>query len=177
MENKYELVLNGITWVAADNIEYNTIDAFQTSDSNKPVYYIALWKGNAYKLHEKYTCHTFDTTFIIPEGELFCSAKFMTPTRKTFYWYHEWDEAISVMVKLIFFVMPYIELIKDNNKKNKLPSRFKVYSDMNTHLLSGNDHQIILDKIEEEENHNHDEYVEDENDYNGDSNDSDEDDN
>ena len=56
--------------------------------------------------------------------------------------------------------MPYIELIQDNNETNNLPSRFKGYADMNPHLLSEHDHQIILDKIEERENLNHDEYVE-----------------
>ena len=73
--------------------------------------------------------------------------------------------------------MPYIEWIQDNNTINKFPSHFKGYADMNPHLLSENDHQIILDKIEAIENHNHDEYVEDENYYNVDINDSDDDDN
>ena len=58
--------------------------------------------------------------------------------------------------------MPYIELIQDNNETNNLPSRFKGYADMNPHLLSEHNHQIILDKIEAIENLNHDEYVEDE---------------
>ena len=40
MENKYDLILNGITWAAADDIGYNTIGEFQTSDSNTPGYYI-----------------------------------------------------------------------------------------------------------------------------------------
>ena len=48
---------------------------------------------------------------------------------------------------------------------------------MNTHLISEQDHQIILDKIEARENINHDEYVEDENYYNVESDDSDDDDN
>ena len=30
----------GMTWVAVDEIEYNIIGEFQTSDSNTPVYYI-----------------------------------------------------------------------------------------------------------------------------------------
>ena len=51
------------------------------------------------------------------------------------------------------------------------------YSDMNSHLLSVNDHQIILDKIKARENLNHDEYVEDGNYYNVDSDDSFDDDN
>ena len=50
MEIKNELVLNGITWESADNIEYNIIGAFQTSDSNTPGYYIVRWIGNAYTL-------------------------------------------------------------------------------------------------------------------------------
>ena len=48
---------------------------------------------------------------------------------------------------------------------------------MNPHLLSEHDHQITLDKIEERENINHDEYVEYGNYYNVDSDDSDDDDN
>ena len=101
----------------------------------------------------------------------------MTPMRKTSYWYHKPYEAIPVMVKLKQVVMPYIEFIQENNTTNKLPSRFKGYADMNPHLLSEHDHQIILDKIEARENLNHDEYVEDENYYNIDSDDSDDDDN
>ena len=52
------------------------------------------------------------------------------------------------MVKLKQVVMPYIELIQDNNTKNKLPSRFKGYANMNPHLLYEHDHQIILYIIE-----------------------------
>ena len=47
-----ELVLHGMTWEAADDIGYNTIGAFQTSDSNKPGYYIVKLTGNAYTLQE-----------------------------------------------------------------------------------------------------------------------------
>ena len=53
-----------------------------------------------------YTFHAFDPPVLIPEGELVFLAKFMTPTRKTSYWYHEPDEAIPVMVKLKQVVMP-----------------------------------------------------------------------
>ena len=73
-------------------------------------------------------------------------------------------------------MVPYIEFIQDNNKKNKLPSHFKGYADMNPNLLSKHDHKIILDKIKSRENLNHDEYVEDENDYNVYSDDYDDDD-
>ena len=59
--------------------------------------------------------------------------------------------------------MPFIEMIQYKNTTNKLPWRFKVYADINPHLLSEHDNQIILDKIEARENLNHDEYVEDEN--------------
>ena len=82
MKIKDKLIMNGMTWSAADNIEYNNIGAFQTSDSNTPGYYIVRWKGNAYTLQEKYTCHVFDPPIIITEGELVCPAKFMTPMRK-----------------------------------------------------------------------------------------------
>ena len=40
MKIKDELVLNGMTRSSVDKIEYNTIGAFQTSDSNTPGYYI-----------------------------------------------------------------------------------------------------------------------------------------
>ena len=73
-----------MTWEAADKIEYNTIGAFQTSNSNTPVYYIVLWAVNVYTLQEQNTCHAFDPPIIISEGELVCTANFMTPTRKTF---------------------------------------------------------------------------------------------
>ena len=101
----------------------------------------------------------------------------MKPMRKTSYWYYNPDEAIPIIVKLKQFLMPYIEFIHDKNTKNILPSHFKGYADMNSHLLSENNHRIILDKIEAREKLNHDEYVEDENYYNLDSDDSDYDDN
>ena len=68
-------------------------------------------------------------------------------------------------------------MIQYNNTTNNLPSRFKLYADVNLHLLSQHDHQIILDEIEARENLNLDEYVEDENYYKVDSDDSDDDDN
>ena len=71
-----------MTWKVADKIEYNTIDAFQTSNSNTPGYYIVRWTGNAYTLQEQYTCHAFDPPVIIPEGGIVFPAKFMTPMRK-----------------------------------------------------------------------------------------------
>ena len=101
----------------------------------------------------------------------------MTPVKKTSHWYHETKGAIPVMVKLKQVVMPYIELIQDNNTTNNLPSHFKGYTDINPNLLYEHDHQIILDKIKARENLNHDEYVEDENYYNVDSDDYDDDDN
>ena len=52
------------------------------------------------------------------------------------------------MVKLIKVVMPHIELIQDNNTTNKLPLRYKAYSDMNPRLLSVHDHYVIFEKIE-----------------------------
>ena len=177
MEIKDKLVLNGINWAASDEIKYSTIGAFQTSNSNTPVYYIFWWTDNAYNLQYQYKCHAFYPPVIIYRGELVCPAKFMTPMRKTSYWYHDPGEAIPFMVKLKQAVITYIELIQDNNTTDKFPSRFKVYADMNPHLLSEHDHQIILDKIEARENLNHDEYVDDENYYNADSDDSNDDDN
>ena len=100
MEIKEELVLNVINWSAEDETEYNIIGVFKTSDSNTPGYYIVQWTGNTYTLQGKYTCHAFYPPVIIPEVEIVCPAKFMTPMRKTSYWYHEPDEAIPVAVKL-----------------------------------------------------------------------------
>ena len=56
--------------------------AFKTSNCNKHGYYIVKWTGNAYTLQEIYNCHAFDPPVIIPEGELFSPAKFMTPMIK-----------------------------------------------------------------------------------------------
>ena len=50
MKIKDELVLQGMTQAAADDIEYNTMGAFQTSDKNTHGYYIVKWTGNAYTL-------------------------------------------------------------------------------------------------------------------------------
>ena len=97
----------------------------------------------------------------------------MTPTKKTSHWYHEPNEAIPVMVKLKQVVMPLIELIQENSTTNKLPLRYKGYSDMKPFLLSVHNHQVILEKIEARENLNHDEYVEEEDYYNVDSDESD----
>ena len=55
--------------------------------------------------------------------------------------------------------MTYIELIQENNKTNKLPSRFKGYYDINPHLIYEHNHQITLDKIEARDNLNRDEYL------------------
>ena len=169
MEIKYELLLNGMTWSAADDIQYNNIGALKTSESTTPGYYIVLCTANSYTLKEQYTCHIFDPPVIIIESELVCPAKFMTPMRKTSYWYHEPDEAIPVMVNLKQVVVPYIEFIQEKNTTNNLPSRFKGYTNTKPNLLSKHNHQIILDKIEARENMNHDEYAEDGNYYNVDS--------
>ena len=92
MDIKDKLVSHGMIWSEADQIEYNTIGAFQTSDINTPGYYIFQWIGNAYTLQEQYTYYAFDTRILIFEGELVCSDKLMNPTRKTSYWYHNPDE-------------------------------------------------------------------------------------
>ena len=70
----------------------------------------------------------------------------MKPTRKTSYWYYDPYEAIPVLVKLKQFVMPYIELIQDNNTTNKFPSCYKGYADTNPCLFSVHDHQVTLEK-------------------------------
>ena len=56
--------------------------AFQTSDCNTNGYYIVQWTGNAYTLQEKNKCHAFNPPVIIPEGEIVCLAKFITPMKK-----------------------------------------------------------------------------------------------
>ena len=137
-----------------------TNGAFQTSDSNMPGYYIVQWTGNAYTLQGKYTCHAFDPSVIISEGELVCPAKFMTSMRKPSYWCHDPYEAIPFMVKLKQLMMPFVQLIQYNNKTNKLISYFKEYAFTNPRLLSKQYHQIILDQIESRENLNHGEYAE-----------------
>ena len=163
---KDELVLQGMPQAAADKIEYNTMGAFQTSDCNTHGYYIVKWTGNTYTPQEKYKCHAFDPPVIIPEDELVCPAKFMNPMIKTSHWYHKPDESIPIMVKLKKVVMPLIELIQHNNTTNNFPLRYKGYADMNPHLLSVHNHQVILERIEARENINHDEYVEEEDYYN-----------
>ena len=160
MKIKDELVLQVMTQAAADQIEYNTMGALQTSDCNTHGYYIVKWTGNSYTLQEIYKFHAFDPPVIIPEGELVCPAKFMTPMIKKSHLYHEPNEAIPIMMKLKEFVMPLIEFIQDNNTANKLTLRYKGYADINPSLLSVHDHQVILEKVEARENLNHDEYVE-----------------
>ena len=86
---------------------------FQTSNKNTHGYYIVKWTGNAYTLQEIYKCHAFAPLVIIPEGELVCPAKFMTPMKKTSHWYHETNEAIPIMLKLKQVVMPLIEMIQE----------------------------------------------------------------
>ena len=49
---KDELVLQGMTQAAEDDIEYNTMGAFQTSDCNTHGYYIVKWTGNEYNLQK-----------------------------------------------------------------------------------------------------------------------------
>ena len=173
MKIKDELVLQGMNQAAADKIEYKCMGAFQNSEKNTHGYYIVKWTGNAYTLQKKYKCHAFDPPVIIPEGELVCKAKFMTPMKKTSHWYHETNEAIPVMAKLKQVVIPLIELIQENNTTNKLPLRYKGYADMKPCLLSVHNHQVILEKIEARENLNYDKYVEEEDYYNVDSDDSD----
>ena len=108
MKIKDELVLQGMNQAAADEIEYTTMSAFQTSNCNTHGYYIVQWKVNAYTLQGKYKYHAFDPPVIIPEGEIGCPAKFMTPKIKTSNWYHDPNEAIPVMVKLKQVVIPII---------------------------------------------------------------------
>ena len=41
----------------------------------------------------------------------------MTTMIKTYYWYHDPDESIPIMVKLKQVGMPYTELIQEKNTK------------------------------------------------------------
>ena len=52
MKIKDELVLQGMTQAAADEIEYNTMGVFQTGYCNTHGYSIVKWTGNAYTLQE-----------------------------------------------------------------------------------------------------------------------------
>ena len=81
MKTKDDLVLHGMNHAAADEIEYNNMGAFQTSDCNTHGYYIFKWTGNAYTLQEIYKCHAFNHPVIIPKGELVCPYKFMNPMK------------------------------------------------------------------------------------------------
>ena len=83
----------------------------------------------------------------------------MTPIKKTPHWYHETNEAIPVMVKLKQVVMPLIELVQEKNTTNKLPLRYKLYTDINPCLFSVHNHEFILESIEAREHLNHGEYV------------------
>ena len=47
---KDELELHGITWAAADKIEYNIIGKFKTINIKTPGYYIVRWTGNEYTI-------------------------------------------------------------------------------------------------------------------------------
>ena len=59
-----------MTQAAADDIEYNTMGAFQNSDCNTHGYYIVKWTGNAYTLQGKYKTHAFNPPVIIPGGDI-----------------------------------------------------------------------------------------------------------
>ena len=119
-----DLVLHGMNRAEAYKIEYNTIGAFKNSYSNTPGYHIFQWISNAYTLHGKYTCHAFGPPVIIPEGKLVCPTKFVTPIRKTPYWYHDPDEEIPIMVKLKQVVMSFVELIQYNNTTKYFAVKF-----------------------------------------------------
>ena len=54
MKIKDELVFQYMTQAAADEIEYNTMGAFQTSNCNTHGYYIVKWTGNAFYFYIKY---------------------------------------------------------------------------------------------------------------------------
>ena len=43
-----------------------------------------------------------------------------------------------------------LQAIQYNNTTNKLPLRYKGYADMNPHLLSVHNHQVILEKLKQE---------------------------
>ena len=53
MKIKDERVLQDMNQATAEEIEYNTLGAFQYSDCNTHGYNIIKWTGNAYTLQEK----------------------------------------------------------------------------------------------------------------------------
>ena len=118
MKIKDEIVLHGMNRAASHEIEYNNIGWFQTSESNTPVYYFFQWTGNAYNLQEKYTCHAFDPPGIIPEGELFCLAKFMTPMRKQSLLVSQarWSNSCHNEVKISCDEFHWIDSVQQYNK-------------------------------------------------------------
>ena len=69
MKIKDELVLQGMIQEASDNIAYNTMGAYKTSDCNTHGYYIVKWIDNAYTLQEKYKCHAFNPPVINLTGQ------------------------------------------------------------------------------------------------------------
>ena len=107
-----------MTQATADEIEYNTMDAFQTSDKNTHGYYIVKWTGNAYNLQEKYKYHAFDPPVIIPEGELVCKAKFITPMKKNFPLVSRYKRSNPCHgeVKTICYVSHWIDPGEQHNK-------------------------------------------------------------
>ena len=54
MKIEDEIVLQGMTQAAADEIEYNTMGVFQTSDCNTHGCYIVKFTGDSYTLQGKY---------------------------------------------------------------------------------------------------------------------------
>ena len=123
MKIKDELFLQGMTQAAADEIGYNTMGGFQTSNCNTHGYYIGKWTGNANTIQEKYKCHAFNPPVIIPEGGLFCPSKFMTLILKNLPLVSR-DKRSNPChgeVKQVF--MPFLELIQENNTTNKLSLR------------------------------------------------------
>ena len=76
---------------------FSLSDLLAQSSSDSDKYKRAWYKARVIRSSVLYVG---ESLFIIPEVEIFCPAKFMTPMRKTSYWYHEPDEAIPVMVKL-----------------------------------------------------------------------------
>ena len=73
-------------WLRNTQTRLNTIKILHFKPATvSHLWIILLWEVNAYNLQEIYTCHSFDPTVIIPEGELVCPANFIAPMRKTSY--------------------------------------------------------------------------------------------
>ena len=160
MKIKDELVLQGMNQAASDEIEYNIMGVFQTSDKNTHGYYIVKWTGNAYTLQEKYKCHAFNPPVIIPEGKLVFSSQFYDSNDKNFPLVSraKHSNPYHGEVKTSCYASHWIDPGEQHNKK--FPLSYKRYADTNDLFIDCTRSSSNIGKIEARENLNHDKYVE-----------------